>query len=217
MANRLQHIDRLHLTDHSYLTEDDECYFYGEYTARKGFSHSDTNKLILNFKKELSRKGKSDWKYKTEAIKEVANIFTSLDVWEQLKHFTWIPIPPSKDKNDPNHDDRLIQTLQEMKNHFPNLDYRELVKIKQSRQAAHGTEGRPTPQSHYNNFQIEESIANPEPETLVIFDDVLTTGSGFKAMKRILLERFQDSNILGVFIARTRRDADPIDEQSDTL
>ncbi len=206
MANRLQRIDQLLLPDHYYLSLDDECYFYGEYTAKGGFAHSDTNRLILNFKKEMNRKGKPDWKYKADAIKEVANIFTSLTLWPQLQKFTWIPIPPSRDKNDPDHDDRLIQTLHAMKARFQSLDVRELIKIKKSRRAAHGNENRPTPQHHYVNFEIDESLAAPVPVSAIIFDDVVTTGSGFKAMKRLVSERFPGVKIIGIFIARTSRE-----------
>ena len=50
---RLTKIDDLARPDHFYLTADDECYFLGEYTARKGFAFSPTNQLILNFKKSM--------------------------------------------------------------------------------------------------------------------------------------------------------------------
>lgn len=215
MANRLQRIDQLLLPDHFYLSDEDDCYFYGEYTTRKGYAHSDTNKLILNFKKEVNRREKPDWRYKDEAIKQVANIFISLSAWRQLQNFTWIPIPPSKDKNDPNHDNRLIQTLQIMKASFPNLDFRELVKIKNSRNAAHGNENRPSPQDHCANFEIDECLADPTPTSVVIFDDVITTGSGFKAMKRLISERFPKARVVGIFIARTRRDADTNDQEGE--
>ena len=212
MANRLQRIDQLLLPDHFYLSADDDCYFYGEYTVQGGFAHSDTNRLILNFKKEIGRRGKPDWKYKAEAIRDVAKIFTSLNDWPQLQNFTWVPIPPSKDKNDPQYDDRLVQTLKAMQAHFQNLDFRELVRIKRSRQAAHGNENRPTPQNHYANFEIDKSLTNPAVTSIVVFDDVVTTGSGFKAMKRLLSERFPGVKVIGVFIARTRRDADAGDQ-----
>lgn len=208
MANRLQRIDQLLLPDHFYLEVDDECYFYGEYTVKGGFAHSNTNQLILNFKKEMNRKGSLDWRYKADAIREVAKIFTSLNDWPQLQNFTWVPIPPSKDRSDPNHDDRLIQTLQAMKTRFQGLNFRELVQIKRSRQSAHGNDNRPTPQNHYANFEIDEAITAPAPTTIVVFDDVVTTGSGFKAMKRLLSERFPGVKVIGVFIARTRRDTD---------
>jgi hypothetical protein len=208
VADRLQRIDQLLLPDHFYLGIDDECYFYGEYTVKGGFAHSDTNRLILNFKKEMNRSGNPDWKYKAEAITEIANIFTSLNDWPQLQNFTWVPIPPSKDKNDPNHDDRLLQTLQKMKVRFQNLDFRELVRIIRSRQPAHGNENRPTPENHYSNFEIDQTLTTPAPTSIVIFDDVITTGSGFKAMKRLLSNNFPGVKVIGVFVARARRDAD---------
>ena len=40
----------------AYLTAMDECYFLGEYTARKGFAFSATNQLILNFKKAMNKR-----------------------------------------------------------------------------------------------------------------------------------------------------------------
>jgi hypothetical protein len=51
---RLTKIDDLTRSDHSYLTAADDCYFLGEYTARKGFAFSATNRLILNFKKTMA-------------------------------------------------------------------------------------------------------------------------------------------------------------------
>ena len=48
---RLTEIDDLARPDHWYLTPEDDCYFLGEYTARKGFVFSATNQLVLNFKK----------------------------------------------------------------------------------------------------------------------------------------------------------------------
>ncbi len=36
-----------------YLSDDDECYHYGEYTSGGGFSKSTTNQQIQNLKKSL--------------------------------------------------------------------------------------------------------------------------------------------------------------------
>ena len=49
----LTKLDELNLTDHRHLDARDECYFIGEYTAGRGYSHSATNQLILNLKKAL--------------------------------------------------------------------------------------------------------------------------------------------------------------------
>jgi predicted amidophosphoribosyltransferase len=40
------------------------------------------------------------------------------------------------------------------------------------------------------------------PSSVAIVDDVLTTGAHFKAMKRILMERFPEARIVGLFLAR---------------
>src|SRR5690606_1558469 len=65
-------IDQLTRPDHYYLDESDVCFFLGEYTARKGFSYSDTNSLIINLKKDMSRRGRPEWQYKGWAIRTAA-------------------------------------------------------------------------------------------------------------------------------------------------
>ena len=62
--SRFTKVDDLNLQDHSYLNDIDICYFIGEYTARKGFAYSNTNNLILNFKKTRDRQGRPEWCYK---------------------------------------------------------------------------------------------------------------------------------------------------------
>jgi hypothetical protein len=48
--SRFTRIDDLTRDDHNHLLPEDECLFFGDYTARKGWAHSATNQLILNFK-----------------------------------------------------------------------------------------------------------------------------------------------------------------------
>jgi hypothetical protein len=72
---RLTKIDDLARPDHFYLTPVDDCYFLGEYTARKGFAFSATNQLILNFKKSMDKRATAQWRYKEKAIEEAAAAF----------------------------------------------------------------------------------------------------------------------------------------------
>src|SRR5690606_9288551 len=58
--------------DHYHLEPDDRCLFFGEYTSRAGFDHGDTNQLISNLQKPVSRAGKPDYKYKEWAISTAA-------------------------------------------------------------------------------------------------------------------------------------------------
>ena len=61
---RLTKIDDLARPDHFYLTPDDECYFLGEYTARKGYAFGATNQLVLNFKKPMTKRTTAQWRYR---------------------------------------------------------------------------------------------------------------------------------------------------------
>lgn len=68
MAKFVLHIDNSLLQEHSCLDVNDKCYFFGEYAGRQGYSHSDMNQIIFNFKKPMSEKGKSGWGYKGKEI-----------------------------------------------------------------------------------------------------------------------------------------------------
>ena len=58
---------------HFFLGPDDDCYFMREYTARAGYSHSQTNDIILNLKKGMDRRGRPEWRYKEWAINVASN------------------------------------------------------------------------------------------------------------------------------------------------
>jgi hypothetical protein len=63
---KLTRIDHLTLGDHYHLTDDDECYFLREYTARTGFEGSETNQIIHNIKKTPDRRSLPEWFYKEQ-------------------------------------------------------------------------------------------------------------------------------------------------------
>ena len=43
---RLQRIDELTRREHYYLRDEDACYYFGEYTARKGTAHGIPSSLV---------------------------------------------------------------------------------------------------------------------------------------------------------------------------
>lgn len=199
MAKRLQVIDDLSRRDHYYLTETDTCIYYGDYTAREHASYSETNQLVRNFKKSMSRRGMLDWHYKLEAIDQVAKIFSAGLVPEFLKACTLVPMPPSKVKGDPEYDDRMLQVALKM---GKGLDVRELLTMKKSVAASHSRTDRPSPDELYDLMLFDSSLIQPAPTTILLLDDVITAGSHFVAAKRLLMETFQNVPIYGIFIAR---------------
>ncbi len=218
MANP-QSIDELILSDYHYLDEEDKCFFFHVYLANKGYSFNEYNQLIGNFKKKLDRKGQFDWKYKQEAIKKVASILRGTLATIQTP-VTVIPIPPSLCKTDIMYDDRMLQALQMASIGLKNIIVRDIISIEENREASHsnGKKPRLSPPQLQQLLKLED---NPPINTknVILVDDVITTGSQFKACKGLLLHEYDNIDITGLFIARTQHDdfSDFDDEDLDWL
>ena len=204
--NRFTEIDELTRPDHHWLTNDDRCYFLGEYTARQGYAYSRSNQLILNFKKSLDRRGRPEWRYKESAIRQAATAFRHA-LGEAPPALVFVPVPPSKARGDPLHDDRVTRMLHAI---WPDqrADVRELIVQSESTDAAHESLARPTPEQIQAGYRIDEALAAPAPTSVAIVDDVLTTGAHFRAANSLLAARFLAVNIVGLFVARRVPDAD---------
>ncbi|MBI3137854.1 MAG: hypothetical protein HYZ15_04645 [Sphingobacteriales bacterium] len=202
--NRLLKIDELVIAEHYHLNVGDECYYFMEYESRAGYSASEANNLISNFKKSMSFKGHASWKYKTRAIVTIANIFQeSLADFIDFEETTLVPIPPSKNKSNADHDDRMLKTLNQFNIHL-NGDVRELILMREDMQAAHESQNRPSPQELKENMIINEEASADLGDTVILFDDVLTTGAHFIACKNLIQERFPEKKVIGIFVARRK-------------
>jgi len=84
----------------------------------------------------------------------------------------------------------------------PALDVRELVVQRSSLRAAHESDQRPSVDDLLRVYQVDENLANPPPRWIGVFDDVVTAGTHFVAMKKVLSDRFPGVRISGFFIAR---------------
>lgn len=156
---RLTKIDDLTRPDHFYLTAQDDCYFLGEYTARKGYAFSATNQLILNFKKGMEKRGTAQWKYKERAIEEAAGAFRAALNNDWLNVATLVPIPPSKARTDPLYDDRMLRMTEAIRPQ-PRPDIRELVAQRASMAAAHEQDQRP-PRRYRGKLYHHAGAAKP--------------------------------------------------------
>jgi len=191
------------ISDHHCLSEKDRCFFLGEYTTKKGAKFSEMNQLILNFKKGVDRREKEDWKYKEEAINDIALMFWRA-AGHLLKNAVLVPTPPSKSKNDSCYDDRMLRMLDKLKSISidSKLDIRELVVQSQSYEASHVSETRLKPGQLSENYEIDEGKCMPEPKAIIVFDDTIVAGAHYVAMRGILSRRFPRAKILGFFVAR---------------
>jgi len=212
----LTEIDDLTRPDHYHLNAGDTCLFLGEYTARKGFTFSATNQIVLNFKKSIDRRGRPEWQHKERAIREVGQAFGVAIKAAWLSSVTLVPIPPSKERNDPLYDDRMLRMLRAIPSAQP-LDIRELLIQQQTMDAAHDANIRPGPDQIAAAYRIDENLCEPIPGAIALFDDVITTGAHFVAARRVLQVRFPLSRVFGFFIARRAPETTDFGEFSEDL
>jgi predicted amidophosphoribosyltransferase len=162
------------------------------------------NKLIINLKKPMDRRGRPEWPYKIQAIQEAGRALrAAIDAlnprWLSLA--TLVPVPPSKVRTDPMYDDRMLEVLQALAQGIQ-VDIREIVLQRENMDAAHGGDVRPCVENLVAACYIDANLVLPPPRVFGIIDDVLTTGSHFKAVQKVLRARFPGVETYGIFIAR---------------
>lgn len=201
MAARLVQIDESTRGAHYHLRDTDVCLFFYEYTSGQTWAFSQTNNLISNLKKKPSTSSQGELYYKGRAIARCAADFRGALNLEYLKTATIVPVPCSKTKDHPDYDNRMERVANLIS---PDLDVRNLVVQTESTVADHeaGEGARTTVERLIELYEIDESLADPAPEALIILDDVLTAGKHFRAMSTVLGERFPGVPIYGLFVAR---------------
>ena len=198
---RLSQIDAASRPNHYHLTEEDQCFYFLEYTSGRDYSFSKANNIISNLKKKPSNSHRLDYKYKQETIQKSSNMFREALNSEWLDQATLVPVPGSKAVGHPDYDNRMEQICRGIRN---GLDVRNLVIQRESTVASHeaGAGCRATVEELLKLYEIHEGLTAPPPTDIAIFDDVLTAGTHFRAMKSILTSRFPEARITGMFIAR---------------
>jgi predicted amidophosphoribosyltransferase len=76
----------------------------------------------------------------------------------------------------------------------------------------HDQENRPSPDQIEVNYGIDDSLRNPAPQVIGLFDDVLTTGAHYRAASAILQQAFPGVRVIGFFIARRAPEAVDIED-----
>jgi len=202
MAKPFLLIDELTVDDHAYIDlEEDECYYLFNYTAHKDFSYSEANGLISNLKKRPSLNGTPQYKYKAQAIRKAAQIFRQALDREFIETVTFVPVPPSKARDHEDYDDRMLQILN-LATAGEDADVREIIEQIESTEAFHLSNVRPSIRDLRQNLELIEERCDDLRETICIVDDMITNGTHFKAMKKIINRAFPNIDVIGLFICR---------------
>jgi hypothetical protein len=114
----------------------------------------------------------------------------------------FVPIPPSKVKRDPMHDDRMVQLVTLIIEGCPNTEFREIISILENMPSFHDSEDRPPPEELIKYLKVDKALCKNKKEIIAIVDDIITSGSHFKASKQLLKPQFPESKIIGLFIGR---------------
>ena len=179
-----------------WLEPGDYCYFAREYTPGAGFAESETNDLIVNIKKPVDRRDKSEWHWKEKAIKKFAEELSQL----LDGNYTVTCVPSSKAKDHPLYDSRLEDTLHLLRQNNPKICIEYPIVRTESVQAKHeGGVRNPNIESNSLGWVGFQKVHSQ----IIIVDDVVTSGAGFKACQRIILENIPAMQVVGVFWARS--------------
>ena len=166
------------LGEHCYLDTTDECYFIGEYErcCRPGMKPQ-----ILGLKRGNQR-----------AIVGLARQLATALPRDWTSNYTFVPMPSSSGAANP---------LRLMTRRLDIRDTRDLlVQLVDTPPSHNGW--RPTPQQRAKLMMLHEREVDPEPNAVVIVDDVLATGSHFRAAKMTVRKRWPHMRVIGVFLAR---------------
>lgn len=198
---QLVKMDEAALNMHSALTWTDDCYYLLDFTPRKRYGFHPDNDLIKNFKRRPDRSGFIALKRKEWATREIAYLLRSaLAGVVDFAHSTIVPVPPSKVRSHPFFDDRVLQVLRMA---CPaDADIRELIVCRSDQEAVHERDNRPSLPELFANYALGVVGSAPVRETVVLFDDVVTSGRHFVACRRCIREHFPERDVVGVFLAR---------------
>ncbi len=188
------------LTDSRVFLEcDDECFYARDYISHGGYSASEGNHLIKNLQKHPSKRGTPEWPHKVRAIDQFARELTTVLPADAVV----ASIPSSKVRTDPEFDSRLEDTLARLVELVPSIGIETPIARAVTAQALH--HGGTRRVNHVVQSLQWLGFSDPDdlPNYIVLIDDVITTGSTFKACQRLIHQQYPTLKVYGVFWART--------------
>lgn len=196
MTYKLHKLD-LDLHPRHYLDNTDHCYYFLEKEA-EGYTKSQANNLIHNFKKPVDRRGRPEWRYKIDAIQKFINMLCEREY--QGECITIVPAPTSKPRGHEEWDDRIDQVVDGLRMCQPELNIEKILDTTTMHTPAHIGGSRNL--SEIKSHTISTPLKNCTSGVVILVDDVLTTGAHFKAWKEMILRSNPDiKNVLGLFLS----------------
>lgn len=210
MSLRFITLDADDIESYEHLETNDSIVYLQEYSSGSSF-HTEGNSLIYNLKKSPDTKGTMQWGYKEQAMTRVARFISSAmdNLATDEKTVYWIPVPPSKIDTHEQFDDRMNQILikaKKLSNNPHNIIANNIYQTR-NREASSTTNksrGVEALKALEDQYEMRDILGyDAESDLIVIFDDVLTSGCHFRAVKNVVLKSYPNAEIGGIFVART--------------
>ncbi|MGH8150424.1 MAG: hypothetical protein ACRETB_10695 [Steroidobacteraceae bacterium] len=141
--------------------------------------------------------------FKRQAVEHAAAALRALieRPWVEERG-TFVPTPPSKAGDHPDHDDRMRRILDAAFEGF-DADIRPMLEQASSTCADHERAERLPLAELRALMRLNETAASTAPRPVIaIVDDVVTSGKHFKVARELLSRRFPGTPVIGIFIAR---------------
>jgi hypothetical protein len=199
IPKKLSKIDQVTITDHHHLRAQDECFYIWDYETSQKPPYSPANQFIYNQRIKPTELGRIH--YKQQAIQHGARALCSLVSRRAAEiQCTIVPMPGSKIAGHPDYDDRLSQMLTQA---FVGLkaDIQPLLQASASTHADH-LRGQRTTLSELLENTVLLPCQKPVRPTIIVLDDVLTSGKHFRVASDLLNAEYPQARIVGLFLAR---------------
>lgn len=200
----------------SNISDDDQCLFLHLYTPGMGYSYSEANQLVLNYKTELCkiRSNPKRKYYKDMAIEEYASelvhLFVRLTtnsgrvrIAEMGKAVAFVPIPPSVPLGHEDYDDRNARTCKLV---CDRLGFSYCRDIETDSYIGSSHQGGSRDPVTIKRTLVRSSLGANNATYVFQIDDTLVSGAHFVACRDFLLETGCQDSACGVFLARSVRE-----------
>ncbi len=203
-------IDRLNSFNHRELGSKDICFFLHtrethRYNEIEQWSYA--YQTIENFKISPAalQSNPTRKQYKERAVQTIADDLERLFRYVNPdSRFLLVPAVTSKSKEDQNYDDRLVRVCSMVATRFPNVDSFEMLSAYRTIASAHTGAGTRNVNNLLSNIVVNTSIAIRNYNSVLIFDDVISSGAHFKACEAAIKKSYGDDVLVeGIFWART--------------
>lgn len=199
------------------LEREDVCLFFMD-RSPGGFSVSRANSLVSNLKitKADLERNPNRAHYKSEAIEQcaqdMANYFLRhaskvLDIGRRAEDLLLVPIPPSECRDDAAYDDRMVLVCDKVSQRT-GIPFANCLFSKKTAEKSHASPKRRDIGKIYGNIGFDVAAIFSHPQTVVLVDDVLTSGAHFKACQQVLRGWNADVEVMGLFWAKQKNDPD---------